>query len=120
MTFPSTNSESFVPSWGNDDFLMLPDLPWMIHDFTFLKMIGGGGFSSVYPVQSQHFQLELYAQVMQLPSPRNDDEWKTAKNEIHVLTLLSHPNVVRIYDHFQNQTHFFSNARALQRWQFAA
>jgi serine/threonine protein kinase len=51
--------------------------------------------------------MELCAKVMQLSSSEPDDSLKTVENEIKALTLLNHPNIIRVYEHFQNQSHFF-------------
>jgi serine/threonine protein kinase len=87
---------------------MIPALPCVIQGYTFLRLIGRGGFSSVYLVQCERFQMDLCAKVMQLSSgPGSDLGWQTVENEVRVLTTLMHPNIIRLYDQFHDQSHFF-------------
>lgn len=87
---------------------MISDLPCVIHDYTFFKLIGKGGFSSVYLVRSNRSDFLYCAKVTQIQNPDSkDEEWKTIDNEIKALTLLNHPNIVRLYDHFHDNAHFY-------------
>lgn len=87
---------------------MISDLPCTIRGYIFKKLIGKGGFSSVYLVESERFRAEFCAKVMQLPqNDTAEDEWKTVENELHALTTLNHPHIIRLYDHFRDNSHFF-------------
>jgi serine/threonine protein kinase len=86
---------------------MLLNLPVTIQGYKFLRLIGRGGFSDVYLVQSERFRIDLCAKVSQFTTEGSDDERKTVENEIDALTTLSHPHIVRLYDHFHDGRRFY-------------
>lgn len=88
--------------------LMISELPCVINNYTFFKLIGKGGFSSVYLVRSLTNNYLFCAKVTQMPTTEStDEEWKTVDNEIQALTLLNHPHIIRLYDHFHDNSLFY-------------
>ncbi|OHT03663.1 CAMK family protein kinase [Tritrichomonas foetus] len=101
-------SYHFTPPFFTFKFSMLSELPCVIHGYTFYKMIGKGGFSSVYLISSTKFDFPFVAKVTQMPnSESTEEEWKNVDNEIKALILLSHPHIIRLYDHFHDNNHFY-------------
>lgn len=87
---------------------MISDLPCIIHGYVFHKLIGKGGFSSVYLVQSERFMMEFCAKVMQIPNSESTEEGeKAAINEMNTLISLNHPHILRLYDHFRDNSRFY-------------
>lgn len=87
---------------------MISDLPCVIHGYTFRKLIGKGGFSSVYLVQSERYPMVFCAKVMPIATiDAGSEEAKTAINEMNSLIMLNHPHILRLYDHFKDSSHFF-------------
>ena len=85
---------------------MISDLPCVIHNYTFFKLIGKGGFSSVYLVRSNRFDFLYCAKVTQIQNPEaKDDEMKTIDNEIKALTLLNHPNIEKMSEYVLSLIH---------------
>ena len=88
---------------------MLGQLPVTIHGYTFKKILGKGGFSTVYLCESQDYQGQVYVgKVTQINSeePKQGDMDST-DTEIKALMSLSHQNIIKLYDHFTNGNHFF-------------
>ena len=78
--------------------------PFFFGDYKFLQMIGKGGFAEVFLVTNTKYDDNLFvAKVMNFA---NDVEsMKNIKSfdaEISALSKLNHPNIIRIYDHFQH------------------
>lgn len=65
------------------------------HGYEFKKVIGNGGFSSVYLCYS-----EKYKQEFAIKRARKD---KITKYELEMLVSLNHPNIIRIYDFFEDE-----------------
>lgn len=88
---------------------MLNELPVTIRGYTFLRIIGKGGFSSVYLVESARFKQLFCAKVINVSTNSNeiDSQWKTFDQEVQILSQLNHPHVIRIYDHFSEKNNFF-------------
>ena len=87
---------------------MLSELPCIISNYKFYKLIGKGGFSSVYLVTSMKFDIPFVAKVTQLPtSDSSEEEKKTIENEVLALESLNHPNIIRLFDHFQDRTNYY-------------
>jgi len=79
----------------------------IIHDYQILGLIGIGGFSEVYRVNSLKFGVDFAAKVVHLPDYDNETAQDAFEAEIKSLMRLDHPNVIRLYDHFQYFDHFF-------------
>lgn len=87
---------------------MISNLPCLIHGYIFHKLIGKGGFSSVYLVQSERFMMEFCAKVTQIPNSESTEEGeKAAINEMNALISLNHPHILRLYDHFRDNSRFY-------------
>ncbi|EAY07620.1 CAMK family protein kinase [Trichomonas vaginalis G3] len=87
---------------------MISPLPCSIHKYGFKKLIGKGGFSFVYLVESEDDHKKYCAKV----TPLNNDiilgvKIDPLEAEIKALMSLSHQNIIRLYDHFTENNCFF-------------
>jgi serine/threonine protein kinase len=72
------------------------------HGYRFLEKIGAGASSDVYKVYSLKFAENFAAKVMRSDPMRSAMMRQIFEAEIHCLRRLSHPNIIRLYDHFQD------------------
>jgi len=74
-----------------------------IHQYKVECMIGRGGFSEVYKVLHIKYNMFFAAKIIM----NNGDQVQQEKNleEFYILKSLDHPNIVRIYDFFEEK-HF--------------
>jgi serine/threonine protein kinase len=82
---------------------MISELPVSIHGYTFLRLIGQGGYASAYIVQSDVFQTEFCAKVSDMAEHHTEEDAGSIEREIRALTSLNHPHILRLYEHFMEQ-----------------
>ena len=76
-------------------------LPMVAHGYKFLQVIGKGGFSDVYAVQSLKFQELFVAKVTTVENYQVDARGKSFLAEVSALCALNFPNIIRMYDNFR-------------------
>lgn len=78
-----------------------------LNGYHFLKLIGEGGYSSVFTVNSHRFNRVFVAKVMHVDETDDADQsWEAFDCEIKALLRLDHPNIIRLYEHFRHGDHF--------------
>ncbi|OHS99801.1 CAMK family protein kinase [Tritrichomonas foetus] len=79
----------------------------VIHGYRFDRVIGRGGYASVWQVTSTRFNLIFVAKVV-VPQKNNIERaWKSFDAEVQALLKLDHANIIRLYDHFTENNLFF-------------
>lgn len=68
------------------------------HNYNLIKLIGQGGYSSCYKIFSLQYKKEF---VCKITIANYAKERTSYKDEIEYLTHIMHPNVIRIYDFFE-------------------
>lgn len=79
-----------------------PDIEQILrlHGYTVISQIGEGGFGSVATVSSDKYpDVTFVAKFMKIPGDKN--EMESFDHEITVLRSVCHPNIVQMYDHFE-------------------
>ena len=79
-------------------------LTGVINDYSFIKPLGRGGFSTVYLVKSLKYNNVYVAKVT--PIPTEPTSLDATEAEITALMNLSHPNIIKFFDHFTHGTDF--------------
>jgi serine/threonine protein kinase len=81
---------------------MFNQLPCTCNGYVFKRILGKGGFSTVYLVESTKFpDCQYVAKVTQISSePLKEGDFDACDVEIKALMLLSHQNIIKLYDHF--------------------
>ena len=82
-------------------------LPFQIHGYTLFEEIGKGGFSSVYKCKSSRYDDQIFAAKITIITDDNKEIIDSYKSEVKILSKLSHPNVIRLYDSFEENNYFF-------------
>jgi calcium-dependent protein kinase len=70
------------------------------------KMIGSGSFGSVYEAKNTIFQNIVAMKVIK-KDPNNELDEQEIRNEIDILKKLSHPNIVKIYEFYISNSHYY-------------
>ena len=70
------------------------------------KMLGSGSFGSVYEAENMIFQNTVAMKVIK-KDPNNELDEQEIRNEIDILTKLSHPNIVKIYEFYISNAHYY-------------
>lgn len=75
-----------------------PTLPYQIKNYVLNSIIGQGGFAIVYKARNILYNRDFAVKVI---CQSKLSSASTFEAEIQSLTQLDHPNVIRLYDHFQ-------------------
>jgi len=70
------------------------------------KMLGSGSFGSVYEAKNTIFQNTVAMKVIK-KDPNNELDEQEIRNEIDILKKLSHPNIVKIYEFYISNSHYY-------------
>jgi calcium-dependent protein kinase len=70
------------------------------------KILGSGSFGSVYEAKNTIFQNTVAMKVIK-KDPNNEIDEQEIKNEIDILKKLSHPNIVKIYEFYISNSHYY-------------
>jgi len=70
------------------------------------KMLGSGSFGSVYEAKNTIFQNIVAMKVIK-KDPNNELDEQEIRNEIDILKKLSHPNIVKIYEFYISNSHYY-------------
>ena len=70
------------------------------------KMLGSGSFGSVYEAKNTLFGNTVAMKVIKKDKENELDE-QEIRNEIDILKKLSHPNIVKIYEFFISENHYY-------------
>jgi serine/threonine protein kinase len=81
-------------------------LPFTLHGFQFLTEIGKGGFATVFKVQ--HVDSGLYYAAKAIKNNGDNNKNNLYKiSELKCLMNLYHPNIIKIYDYFEEMDYTF-------------
>jgi len=70
------------------------------------KLLGTGSFGSVYEAKNTIFQNVVAMKVIN-KDPNNELDEQEIRNEIDILKKLSHPNIVKIYEFYVSNSHYY-------------
>ena len=70
------------------------------------KMLGSGSFGSVYEAKNTIFGSTVAMKVIKKDKENELDE-QEIRNEIDILKKLSHPNIVKIYEFYVSENHYY-------------
>ena len=79
----------------------------IIHGYEFLEEIGSGGSAEVYKVRSIKFKVIYCAKVITISRENEKADLSKFETELQSLLHLDHPNIIRLYDYFQEGSSFF-------------
>ena len=71
-----------------------------------IRILGNGSFGSVYEAQNIIFQSKVAMKIIQ-KDPNNELDEQEIRNEIDILKQLSHPNIVKIFEFYISNSHYY-------------
>ena len=78
-----------------------------ITDFTLIKELGEGSFSCVLLVQHNKTQAQYAIKAIDKRNKYNKEEKDYFKREAEIMYRINHPNVVKLYGHFEDNTYCY-------------
>jgi calcium-dependent protein kinase len=100
------------------DIRTIYNLPWSTNpspgkrgrmyydDFEAFELLGEGTFGQVVRVQHRETG-EIYAMKTVTKKERIKDDRKAVSKEIQVLLTLDHPNILKLFDYYEDNKHFY-------------
>ncbi|OHT04306.1 CAMK family protein kinase [Tritrichomonas foetus] len=101
------NMSHGAPSKQSNPIAKATNLPFTINEYSFTKLIGKGGFAEVFLVTHTKYGQEFVAKVMTVDQTDMEYRWEVFDAEVKALIHLNHPNIIRLYDHFQINSQFY-------------
>ena len=77
-----------------------------IENITFLKLLGKGSYGEVYLSQSEN-TMKVFATKKVKRKNTDDEMTKYFKNEINILRILNHPNIVKLEEIKMDQNNYY-------------
>ena len=72
-------------------------------DYKKLNSLGEGSFSSVYRVQNKYTDVICAMKIINKSSSCSPEDEKDILNEINILRLMDHPNILKIFEFYSNE-----------------
>ena len=72
-------------------------------DFDFIKELGIGSFGIVYLVSHKKTKAKYALKAIDKKIPENIEEKENFKREVEIMYKLNHPNIVKLYGHFEDE-----------------
>ena len=72
-------------------------------DFIFIKELGIGTFGIVYLVSHRKTKVKYALKIIDKTIPENIEEKANFVREVEIMYLLNHPNIVKLYGHFEDE-----------------
>ena len=76
-------------------------------DFNFIKELGVGSFGTVYLVSHKKTKAKYALKAIDKTVPENIAEKKIFNREVEIMYKLSHPNIVKLYGHFEDEKYCY-------------
>ncbi|KAH0788499.1 CAMK family protein kinase [Histomonas meleagridis] len=73
------------------------------HGYDSLQPIGNGGFASIYKIMSIQCMEEFAVKIIDISAEESPILPDSFQAEIHALTTMNHPNIIKIYDYFTSK-----------------
>ena len=78
-----------------------------ITDFTIIKLLGSGAFSKVYLAQHKKTKAKYAMKIIDKRDSDNISEKEYFKREAEIMYKINHPNIVKLYGHFEDDTYCY-------------
>ena len=79
----------------------------MIPDFDIIKELGSGSFGNVYLVRHKETKAEYAIKAIDKRNKNNQEEKPYFKREVEVMYKIHHPNVVKLFGHFEDNLYCY-------------
>ena len=78
-----------------------------ITDFNIIKLLGSGAFSKVYLAQHKKTKAKYAIKIIDKRDSDNISEKEYFKREAEIMYKINHPNIVKLYGHFEDNTYCY-------------
>ena len=75
-------------------------------DYKRLKFLGEGSYASVYQVQNRYTGSICAMKIIKKKFSKSSSEEKDILNEINILRMMDHPNILKIFEFYSNPKEF--------------
>jgi calcium-dependent protein kinase len=72
-----------------------------------LEVIGKGGYGEVKKVKHKELEVIRALKVIKKSRYKSPQELKMIKNEISIMKVVDHPNIVKLYEFFEDDENFY-------------
>ena len=72
-----------------------------------LKFLGEGAFGAVYRVQNKYTGAICAMKIIRKNSSYSGTDEKEIKNEINILRMMDHPNILKIFEFYSNEKEYY-------------
>ena len=86
-----------------------------ITDFEILKEIGSGSFGNVYLVKHKETKAEYAIKTIDKRNKTNQEITPYLKRGVEVMYKIHHPNIVKLYGHFEDNIYCYFIMEYIQR-----
>jgi calcium-dependent protein kinase len=76
-------------------------------NYEILEIIGQGGFGEVKKVRHKELDVVRALKVIRKSRYKSVAELKMIKNEIAIMKLVDHPNIVKLFEFFEDDENFY-------------
>jgi serine/threonine protein kinase len=77
------------------------------HGYELRAIIGSGGYAECYEVFSSQYQEHFVCKTISLLGTNSNAKKRSFEKELIALSTMTHPNIVKIYQTFQTDSHLF-------------
>jgi serine/threonine protein kinase len=78
-----------------------------VKEFNVLEPLGQGAFSTVFHVKAKKTMDDFALKVIEKSRILNKKQKKSLQNEIDIQRSLKHPNIVKLFDFFEDESKFY-------------
>ena len=75
--------------------------------YTTIKKLGEGAFGTVYMVENKTSKIKRAMKIISKECILNGVDLQEVTNEIKILSLLDHPNIMKIYEFYEDNENFY-------------
>lgn len=76
-------------------------------NYEVLDLLGQGGFGEVKRVRHKELDVIRALKIIKKSKYKSPAELKMIKNEIAIMKLVDHPNIVKLFEFFEDDENFF-------------
>jgi calcium-dependent protein kinase len=76
-------------------------------NYEVLEVIGKGGYGEVKKVKHKELDVIRALKVIKKSRYKSQAELKMIKNEISIMKVVDHPNIVKLYEFFEDDENFY-------------
>ena len=76
-------------------------------NYEILEVVGQGGFGQVKKVRHKELDVVRALKILKKSRYRSQAELKMIKNEIAVMKVVDHPNIVKLFEFFEDEENFY-------------